>query len=173
MGRQDAETETLIPTGGGYFDDVTAYRTNAAGQIMPQGECTAAITTMTDPTSQFVAIPIQDKATRYKGGGDGRNDDGSANGFGIGQNGDPFPTLGAHDIHAVAFAQNQPGQLRTGDVANTLNTNSNASGRNTAMVQAAMQMGARFCIKSVKREVAAVREGTPGMSLRSLKPPLR
>ena len=50
-----------------------------------------------------VAIPIHDKATRYKGGGDTRNNDGSANGFGVGKDGDPYPTLGAHDIHAVAF----------------------------------------------------------------------
>ena len=33
-----------------------AYRTNAAGQVDPQGECTAALTTMTDPTTQFVAF---------------------------------------------------------------------------------------------------------------------
>ncbi len=71
MGRQDYETETLIPTSGGYFD---------------------------------VAIPIQDKATRHSGGGNTRNNDGSANGLGIGKNGDPFPTLGAHDIHAVAHS---------------------------------------------------------------------
>ena len=40
------------------------------------------------------------------------------------------------DIHgvAVAFAQNQLGEVRTGDVFNTLNTNSNASGRNTPML---------------------------------------
>jgi DNA (cytosine-5)-methyltransferase 1 len=37
---------------------------------------------------------------------------------------------------AVAFAQNQLGELRIGDVTNTLNTNANASGRNTAMAMA-------------------------------------
>jgi len=36
---------------------------------------------------------------------------------------------------AVAFAQNQVGEVRVGDVENTLNTNFNASGRNTAMTQ--------------------------------------
>ncbi|WP_020471517.1 DNA (cytosine-5-)-methyltransferase [Zavarzinella formosa] len=50
----------------------------------------------------YLAIPIQDKATRHQGGGDGRKDDGSANGFGVGEPGDPYPTIGAHDIHAVA-----------------------------------------------------------------------
>jgi DNA (cytosine-5)-methyltransferase 1 len=37
---------------------------------------------------------------------------------------------------AVAFAQNQAGELRTSDVMGTLGTNSNASGRATPMVQA-------------------------------------
>jgi site-specific DNA-cytosine methylase len=37
-------------------------------------------------------------------------------------------------VEAVAFAQNQMGELRTNNIANTLNTNSNASGRNTPMV---------------------------------------
>jgi len=36
--------------------------------------------------------------------------------------------------NVVAFAQNQLGEVRIGDVTNTLNTNSNASGRNTPMV---------------------------------------
>lgn len=35
----------------------------------------------------------------------------------------------------VAFAQNQLGELRIGEVTNTLNQNSNASGRNTPMVK--------------------------------------
>jgi DNA (cytosine-5)-methyltransferase 1 len=42
-----------------------------------------------------------------------------------------------HDVHAVAFAQNQLGEVRTGDVSGTLNTNSNASGRNTPMAAVA------------------------------------
>ena len=41
----------------------------------------------------------------------------------------------------VAFAQNQLGEVRTnGEVMGTVNTNQNASGRNTAMVQQAMQV---------------------------------
>lgn len=35
---------------------------------------------------------------------------------------------------AMAFAQNQVGEVRAGEVFNTLNTNSNASGRNTPLV---------------------------------------
>ena len=37
-------------------------------------------------------------------------------------------------IVPVAFAQNQLGEVRVGSVTNTLNTNSNASGRNTPMI---------------------------------------
>lgn len=63
---------------------------------------------------------------------------------------DLAPTLramGHADSHAngggqmaVAFAQNQLGEVRAGDVFNTINTNSNASGRNTPMLAQAMQV---------------------------------
>ena len=49
----------------------------------------------------FVAIPINDKATRWQGGGESRNHDGSGNGLGIGKEGDPSPTLTAGDRHGV------------------------------------------------------------------------
>jgi DNA (cytosine-5)-methyltransferase 1 len=48
-------------------------------------------------------IPIHDKATRYKGGGPTRKNDGAANGFGVGKPGDVMPTLGTGDRHAVAY----------------------------------------------------------------------
>lgn len=48
------------------------------------------------------AIPINDKATRWQGGGESRNHDGSGNGLGIGKEGDPSPTLTAGDRHGVA-----------------------------------------------------------------------
>lgn len=51
----------------------------------------------------FSPIPINDKATRYKGGGTARHGDGSGNGLGIGQLGDPAPTLTASDRHGVAY----------------------------------------------------------------------
>lgn len=58
-----------------------------------------------------VAIPIADKATRYKGGGSTRNNDGSANGLGIGEPGAPANTLTAADRHGVAcFAQQAIGE---------------------------------------------------------------
>ena len=43
-----------------------------------------------------------------------------------------------HVIPAVAFAQNQAGEVRENDVFNTLNTNSNASGRNTPLLRDSM-----------------------------------
>jgi len=68
-------------------------------------------------TSQ--AIPIHDKATRYKGGGPTRKNDGAANGFGVGKPGDVMPTLGTGDRHAVAYP----------DPAHTLLSKSNLSFR--------------------------------------------
>lgn len=52
----------------------------------------------------FEPIPIADKATRHKGGGSTRNNDGSANGLGVGEPGAPANTLTATDRHAVAYA---------------------------------------------------------------------
>lgn len=49
-------------------------------------------------------IPINDKATRFSGGGDTRKDDGSGNGLGIGHDGDPAPTITAADRHGVYCA---------------------------------------------------------------------
>lgn len=59
------------------------------------------------------AIPINDKATRWRGGGESRNHDGSGNGLGIGKDGDPSPTITAGDRHGVAIGIN-------GDIAGTL-----------------------------------------------------
>ena len=54
---------------------------------------------------------------------------------GVGVQEDHAYTLEARsEVQAVAFAQNQLGEVRSGEVFNTLNTNSNASGRNTPMV---------------------------------------
>jgi DNA (cytosine-5)-methyltransferase 1 len=44
-------------------------------------------------------------------------------------------TMDQANGQAVAFAQNQLGEVRISDISGTLNTNSNASGRNTAMAQ--------------------------------------
>ena len=56
---------------------------------------------MSGNNQPVVAIPINDKATRWQGGGESRNHDGSGNGLGIGKEGDPSPTLTAGDRHGV------------------------------------------------------------------------
>lgn len=80
------------------------------------------------------AIPINDKATRWQGGGESRNHDGSGNGLGIGKEGDPSPTLTAGDRHGVMCGNQVPltygignGQsheasIMTEEVSKTLNT---------------------------------------------------
>lgn len=65
--------------------------------------------TLTAKDVHGVCIPINDKATRYKGGGSSRNHDGSGNGLGVGADGDPSPTLTAGDRHAVVYAIDQQG----------------------------------------------------------------
>ena len=47
-----------------------------------------------------------------------------------------------HEPCVLTFAQNQLGEVRTGEVFNTINTNSNASGRNTPMVAFPANMSA-------------------------------
>lgn len=56
---------------------------------------------MSGNNQPVVAIPINDKATRWQGGGESRNHDGSGNGLGVGKEGDPSPTLTAGDRHGV------------------------------------------------------------------------
>lgn len=55
----------------------------------------------------YAAIPINDKATRHKGGGSTRNEDGAGNGLGIGEQDDPSYTLTAADRHAVAYSMDK------------------------------------------------------------------
>jgi DNA (cytosine-5)-methyltransferase 1 len=60
---------------------------------------------------------------------------------GVGVQEDIAYTLEARaEVQAVAFAQNQLGEVRVGDVFNTINTNSNASGRNAPLLQDRMQV---------------------------------
>ena len=68
------------------------------------------------------AIPINDKATRWQGGGESRNHDGSGNGLGIGKEGDPSPTLTAGDRHGVMCLNDQGGNVMgvSHDVSGTL-----------------------------------------------------
>ena len=51
--------------------------------------------------SIVMGIPINDKATRCQSGGPTRNNDGAGNGLGVGNYGDPAPTISCGDRHAV------------------------------------------------------------------------
>lgn len=72
-----------------------------------QTEKSATLSTLQDQTlfvcvgEDNVCYPINDKATRWMGGGSSRNHDGSGNGLGIGSETDPMFTLTAGDHHAV------------------------------------------------------------------------
>ena len=77
---------------------------------------------MSGNNQPVVAIPINDKATRWQGGGESRNHDGSGNGLGIGKEGDPSPTLTAGDRHGVMCLNDQGGNVMgvSHDVSGTL-----------------------------------------------------
>ncbi|CAH9016258.1 C-5 cytosine-specific DNA methylase [Vibrio phage 141E35-1] len=49
-------------------------------------------------------LALHDKATRYQGGGDTRNGDGSGNGLGVSNPNDPMYTLTTGDRHAVCYS---------------------------------------------------------------------
>jgi len=84
-----------------------------------------------------IVLPIHDKATRYKGGGDGRNDDGASNGLGIGADGDPFPTLDTSSRHAVAYTPSSFAQYAEG--VGTLKANGGDLGGGSETLVFAMQ----------------------------------
>lgn len=73
---------------------------SGAGLSRPAGLASETDLCVVIPNAE--PIPINDRATRYKGGGDTRNDDGSGNGLGVGKSGDPAPTITSGDRHAVA-----------------------------------------------------------------------
>lgn len=93
----------------------------------------------------LVAIPINDKATRWQGGGESRNHDGSGNGLGIGKEGDPSPTLTAGDRHGVMCmtpwdAQSQ--RVYDGDgVSPTLSSRENSGLNREAVLCAGFKLG--------------------------------
>ena len=68
-------------------------------------------------------IPINDKATRFQGGGADRKNDGAGNGLGVGKPGDIAPTLTSCDRHAVAYGigNGQTNQSYTEGVVGALN----------------------------------------------------
>lgn len=98
-------------------DDVECYDISDRRRVDDKSATLSTHNTQT----LFDPIPIADKATRYKGGGDTRNNDGSANGLGIGEPGAPANTLTAADRHGVAcFAQQAIGEYEESEKASCL-----------------------------------------------------
>lgn len=100
------------------------------------------------------------------------------NGFGIGEVASTMRSMSHANSHqnggghlAVAFAQNQMGEVREGDVFNTLNTNSNASGRNTPLV--AIPINTQMALRgaetsnSSREGIGTGNEGDPAFTLQS------
>lgn len=90
-------------TGVGYWQNgVQTLR--AEGENRPSRPSNVVVCSTGNDQTIFAAIPINDKATRWQGGGESRNHDGSGNGLGIGKEGDPSLTLTAGDRHGVMCA---------------------------------------------------------------------
>lgn len=91
--------------------------------------------------NQPVVIPINDKATRFKGGGDTRKNDGSGNGLGIGKDGDPAPTITSADKHIVAaFKSGQGAKARSIGYEEELSPTLSAVSSGTNQVPAILDM---------------------------------
>lgn len=89
--------------GGDTAHEILFERKSVSGDLEPRGEAGKEAAGGFG-TGADCAIPINDKATRYAGGGSSRNHDGSGNGLGIGKDGDPSPTITAGDRHIVCAA---------------------------------------------------------------------
>lgn len=91
------------------------------------------------------AIPINDKAIRWHGGGESRNHDGSGNGLGVGRDGDPAPTLTAGDRHGVVCMNPWDAQsARVYDqdgVWHSLNANENGGMARDSVLCAGFKLG--------------------------------
>lgn len=84
----------------------------------------------TEPGEHLIAIPIQEISKRT-----GKSTDDVRCGLGIGEDGDPMYTLQSGAQHGVtAFQINASDEVRTSDVGYTLNTNGNATGRNSPTI---------------------------------------
>ena len=84
----------------GYPAESGTARERPTGDAERGADC--AVRSIESCGGDGICIPINDKATRYSGGGTTRNHDGSGNGLGVGRDGDPAPTITAGDRHIVA-----------------------------------------------------------------------
>ncbi len=127
--------------GGITAPEILFERESLCGDSAPCGEAGQGTAGGTESCADSaVCIPINDKATRYQGGGDTRNSDGAGNGLGVGKDGDPAPTMTAGDRHVVyAFdsmasnamkSANPHSGCREVEVAKTLDTSDQNPSKN-------------------------------------------
>lgn len=93
--------------GGMSAPEVLFERKGLRGDTAESGTAREGIAGAAEAGASY-AVPINDKATRWQGGGESRNHDGSGNGLGIGKDGDPSPTLTAGDRHGVMCGNQVP-----------------------------------------------------------------
>lgn len=104
---------TLVADFGGLTaPEILFERQGVPGYSPPSGAPWQRIAAATQAgagnSSADGCIPINDKATRYNGGGPTRHGDGAGNGLGVGAPGDPCPTLTVGDHHAIFIASGEP-----------------------------------------------------------------
>ena len=146
----DGEAPTLQGGIGGGVNNPAIFcmATQQGGAELRVDDCAPTLTAaagMSGNNQPVVAIPINDKATRWRGGGESRNHDGSGNGLGVGKEGDPSPTLTAGDRHGVMCmtpwdAQSQ--RVYDGDgVSPTLSSRENSGLNREAVLCAGFKAG--------------------------------
>ena len=155
MGRIDAESETLIPHAymparsfgaDGGINEHFAERDVCDALHTASGSGNKALLIAFNYNAQACQLPRPERDTSVADSltcSQGAAVAFSCKDYGADAVSDVAPTMrakGVSEQQAVAFAQNQLGEIRVGEVANTINTNSNASGRNTPMVQTDMQV---------------------------------
>ena len=146
----DGEAPTLQGGIGGGVNNPAIFcmATQQGGAELRVDDCAPTLTAaagMSGNNQPVVAIPVNDKATRWRGGGERRNHDGSGNGLGVGKEGDTSPTLTADDRHGVMCmtpwdAQSQ--RVYDGDgCAPTLNSRENSGLNREAVLCADFKLG--------------------------------
>jgi len=96
---------------GGNNVPFIAFATNQRSEVRDIGDIAVGLaaepgtnqrTYIVEETTNDMVIPIHDKATRYKGRRDNKQD-GAGNGLGVGEETDPMYTLDTHGNHAIAY----------------------------------------------------------------------
>jgi DNA (cytosine-5)-methyltransferase 1 len=154
---------------------VVAYRTSGNCGAMEQGDKTAALNCNSDPTQQIVTVPIDmrqasrgDKMTNNRPGGSS----GGPPGTGIGEDGDPAPSIAETHTPAVAYQCHgsnvgEMGHLRAGNGHLTGGVPF-VIGQNGSDVQVSEQPGALAA--SQERQTSGDVLVQPDMAVRRLTP---